>query len=269
MLRRMKRTVLLAFALAWSVLACDEDKKKAELLSKTGDSAAPTTMDAAAPLATTTASAAASAEPAKPKVCPDGPELKVDDPDMEAELRLKLNKPKDPLKVSDLSNVRSLNLTKKKTLDELDPCILPKLVNLKHLYLPPGKLRDLKPIAGLTQLESLRASITEVEDLKPLEKLVLLDRLDLGRTHIRDLKPLASLVNLTELELDDTQVSDLSPLAKCKKLEKLHIKHTNVTDVSPLKDLTKLKLLSVEGSAITNLDTLQPLVGRGLRVATK
>ena len=46
--------------------------------------------------------------------------------------------------MSDLGNLKSLDLTKKKELDELDPCIFPKLTGLKHLYLGPGKLRDLE-----------------------------------------------------------------------------------------------------------------------------
>ena len=245
----MKRIALAGLAALVGVVvltACDEDKKKAEILAKTASTDAGTT--GAATVATPTPSASASAEaPKKDVLCPTGPELTLTDKDLEAELRLKLGKPKDPLKMSDLANVRSLNLTKKQSLDELDPCIIPKLTGLKHLYLGPGKLRDLKPIANLVGLESLRSSINEVEDLKPLEKLVLLDRLDLGRTHVRD----------------------IGPLAKAKKLEKVSIKHTNVIDVSPLKGLDKLKFLYVEGCAIGNLDTLQPLVGRGLRVVTK
>ena len=265
----MKRTMLAGLALIAFFTACDEDKKKAEMLARTAPAEA-SAVEPAASAATSLPAASASAEPPKKDpLCPTGPDLALTDKDLEAELRLKLNKPKDPLKVSDLANVRSLNLTKKQSLDELDPCIIPKLTNLKHLYLGPGKLRDLKPIANLTGLESLRASINEVEDLKPLERLVLLDRLDLGRTHVRDIGPLANLVNLTELQLDDTQVSDLGPLAKAKKLEKVSIKHTNVTDVSFLKGLDKMKFLYVEGCAIGNLDTIQPLVGRGLRIVTK
>ncbi len=178
-------------------------------------------------------------------------------------------KPGEPLKMSDLANLKSLDLTKKKELDELDGCIFPKMTGLKFLYLGPGKLRDLKPIANLTRLEALRASINEVEDLKPLEKLTQLDVLDLGRTHVRDITSLAGLVNLTELQLDNTQVSDLKPLEKLKKLKILSIKNTTVTDVSPLKGMTDLKTLNVEGCAISNLDTIQPLIGRGLRVVTK
>ncbi len=265
-MKRIALGMLMALLGVVLITGCDEDKKKAEILAK----AAP---EAAAPLPSATAAAAsASAAPEAPKkevLCPTGPDLEVTDKDLEAELRLKLGRPKDALRMSDLSTVKSINLTKKQSLDELDPCIIPKLTGLHHLYLGPGKLRDLKPIANLTSLESLRASINEVEDLKPLEKLVLLDRVDLGRTHVRDIAPLAALVNLTELQLDDTQVSDLASLAKMKKLEKLSIKRTNVTDVSPLKGLEKLKFLYVEGCAIGNLDSIQPLVTRGLRVVTK
>jgi len=271
----MKRTTIALAALAGLGLvvvltACDEDKKKAEILAKTAptDAAIATAVVSAAPSAAPTPSATAEA-PKKDLLCPPGPDLVLTDKDLEAELRIKLAKPKDPLRMSDLANVRSLNLTKKQSLDELDPCVMPKLTGLKDLFLGPGKLRDLKPIANLAGLISLRASINEVEDLKPLEKLVLLDRLDLGRTHVRDIGPLANLVNLTELQLDGTQVSDLAPLAKAKKLERLSIKHTNVIDVSPLKGLDKLKFLYVEGCAIGNLDTIQPLVGRGLRIVTK
>lgn len=268
---RSSLAVVVLSALAPLVAGCDE-KDKAETPPASSSpavgaasvaSVAPVAVDAGAP------EIAKADAPKKELVCPTGPELAITDPDLEAELRLKLGKPKGALKVADLANVRSLNLTRKQSLDELDPCVIPKLTNLKHLYLGPGKLDDLRPIANLTQLESLRASINEVQDLKPLEKLTMLDRLDLGRTHVRDIGALANLVNLTELQLDDTQVTDLSPLAKAKKLEKVSIKNTLVTDVSPLKDAQKLKFLYVQGTALNNVDTLAPLKARGLKIVTQ
>lgn len=267
----MKRTARFGMALgAWALLVfatgCeDEEKKKEELVAKTVVDAAPPVPP---PVATISETAAPKEAEPKAVICPSGDELTIADPDLEAELRLKLSKPKGALRASELPKVKSLNLTRKASLDELDPCIVPKLTGLKDLFLGPGKLRDLRPIANLIHLVSLRASINEVSDLSPLEKLVQLDRLDLGRTHVRDLSVLEKLVNVTELQLDGTEISDIGPLAKMAKLEKLSIKKTNVTDVSPLKDLRKLKFLYVEGTAISNLDTLQPLVARGLRVVT-
>ena len=89
--------------------------------------------------AAATPSATASAAPKKDVLCPAGPDLTLTDPDIEAQIRLKLaKKPREPLKMSDLASLTSLNLTKKTSLDELDPCIFPKLVGLKFLYLAEG-----------------------------------------------------------------------------------------------------------------------------------
>ena len=238
-----------------SLVACDEEKKKADLLDATKPAET-------APLVIPSASASAAMEAAKPKepiVCPEGNAVKVSSPELEAQIRLKINKPKGDLDAADLAKVPSINLTTAKV-DELDPCTFPKMTGLKFLYIGQGKLTDLRPIQTLVRLEGLRASINEVEDLKPLEKLVKLDQLDLSKTHVRDLSVLANLVNVTELQLDDTQVSDLTPLAKMTKLEHVSIQHTNVTDVSPLKDLKKLKQLDVAGDAISNINVLNPKV---------
>lgn len=265
----MKRLLLLC---ALSLVACDDGDKKKDLLEKTTPSA--TVSATVAPLATPAASSAApSAKAMKPpKECTPGPDVTIDDPDLEAEIRLKADKPKDKnptLKTSDLALVKSVNLARKNNVDDLDPCVFPKLTGMKDLFLGPGKLNDLRPISTLIQLESLRASINEVEDLKPLEKLTKLDRLDISKTHVHDISVLANLVNLTELQMDDIQITDLSPIAKLKKLEKLSIQNTPITDVSPLKDLTKLKVLTVKGTAISNLDTIQPLMSKGLKVVSK
>jgi internalin A len=272
---RSLETLTLIFGLVAlaSIAGCDDqDKKKAELVTKTGASASAVVVASAVPKAAPAASSApVAAKP--PKDCGTGPDVTIDDPDIEAEIRLKLKKPKEtspgPLTSKDLAALTSLNVTKKATLEELDPCLFPKLVGLKFLYLPKGSYRDLKPIANLTKLEALRASISEVEDIKPLEKLVMLDQLDLGRSHVRDISTIANLVNLTELALDDTQVTDLTPLAKCTKLMTLSIKNTLVKDVSPLKDLKKLKTLNVQGTALENVDVLEPLKARGLKIQTK
>lgn len=268
----MKRAGLVALVLL--VLGCDDSDKKKELLAKAGveagaPSAGPTGVNVLPPAA----SASHAAAPAKPpKDCGTGDPV-IDDPDLEAEIRLKLNKPKDKnpeaITSKDLAKVTSLNLTKKQETKELDPCVLPKMIALRFLYVGKGEYRDLTPIAGLTKLEGLRVSISEVENLKPLEKLTALDQLDIGRTHVRDISALANNVNITELSMDDTQVSDISVLAKLTKLQKLSIKNTLVTDVSPLKDLKNLRVLDVAGTALNNVNLLEPLRAKGLKINTK
>jgi internalin A len=258
----------LVYAVALVALSgCDDPKKDTP---KPAPSAAVTSVASTPQVASAVPSASAEAPKTKaPIVCGTGPELDTKDAGLAEEIRRKLGKkPGEPVKNSELATIRSLNLIKAAS-SSLDPCVFQKTAALKDLFLGPGELDDLSPIANLTHMETLRASINHVSDLKPLEKLVLLDRLDLGRTHIRDIKPLENLVNLTELEIDDTQVSDLSPLSKLKKLERLSIRRTLVTDVSPLKDLQKLKYLYTEGAAVSDISPLQPLTARGLKIVSK
>ena len=214
---------------------------------------------------------AAAAEPPPPSPrkkatdCKQGGPVEFSDPALEAEVRRKLNKDKGPLSAADLKGVRTLNLAGGKV-SELDPCVFPLLLGVKDIFLGPGDLFDLSPIANLVQLESLRASVNKVTDVTPLAKLTKLDRLDLGRTGVRDLKPLAGLVSLTELQLDETEVSDLTPLAGCTKMEKLSVKKTQVKDLTPLRGMTKLKFLYLEGTPIDDVSPLGPLAAKGLKL---
>lgn len=239
-----------------ALVACEEDKEKAPVT---------TVKDSAPPAMTATATAApatAASAPAKKTItCAPGPDVDFHgNAALEAEVRKKLGKDAGTVKTSDLKAIKSINLTAG-SVDALDPCVFPLLTGMKDLFLGPGELDDLSPIAGLTQLVSLRASINKVSDLRPLEKMTQLDRLDLGRTSVRDVTPLAGLVALTELQLDDTQVSDISPLRTLKNLERLSIRHTPVKDISPLKDAKKLRFLYIEGAPIEDTNALSGNAG--------
>jgi internalin A len=183
----------------------------------------------------------------KAEDCPQGNVVKFDDPKVEEAVRLKLQKPQGDITKAELGTVSSLNISQMEV-NELDICLFPHMKSLKELFLGRGELDDLSPIAELTKLESLRASMNRVRDLTPLAKMTKMDRLDLGLTQASDLGPLAELTELTELQLDDTPVEDVSPLAKLTKLERLSLQRTRVKNYSPLKDLKALKFLYVKGS---------------------
>jgi internalin A len=250
----------LLFAVPALVLACDEPKKDAaaDAGAKPVATAAPSAV---------ASSASAAPEPVKKKKveCATGPNVEFADPAVETEVRRKLGKDGGAITKDDLKGVRSLNLTIK-PVNELDPCVFPLFVNLKDLFLGPGELEDLTPLATLYNLETVRASVSKVRDIKPLEKLVKMDRLDLGRTQVSDISVLANLGNLTELALDDTDVSDIGPLRGLIKLEKVSIKRTRVKDLSPLKDHKKLKFVWIEGAPIEDTNALTLLVNNGMRL---
>ncbi len=255
--------LLLGFALL-AGSGCDDPaitKDKVAPSASASTSAAPAASSVAAPAPPpASASASAAAAPPKPKKnvadCPKEATVKFDDPTMETAVRRQLRKDTGPIQRSELSKVKTLDISQAPSDDELDPCIFPAFTGVKGLYLAPGKLDDLTPLKTLTQLESLRASVIMVKDLTPLSGLTKLDRLDLGRTPVSDLRPLQTLVNLTELQLDDTEVTDISPLAKLTKLEVLSLKRTRVADVSPLRGMTSLKQIYIEGSLVKDTSPL-------------
>jgi internalin A len=213
---------------------------------------------AAVPTPTPTPAPTPSAAPTPPRAkkklsdCPPGTEVAIEDKALETELRKKLMKETGAITKADLKRLKSLNLSQLK---------------LAELFLGQGEYDDLSPLAGATQLESLRASINQVKDLTPLEKMTKLDRLDLGRTQVKDLKALEKLRLLTELQLDGTEVEDLTPLAKLERLEVLSVKNTKVRDASPLKGLKKLKTFYIGGTPLGELPTgLGPLRENGTKV---
>lgn len=259
------RTSGVAVSLLFFAFACDE--KKAD------PAPAKATASAVLPAAPPPASEAPVDDEApkkkEPKVCKPGSVVDFEgNAALEAQVRLKLSKEKGDVSVADLAKVKSINLSQSKV-DELDPCIFPHFKNLKELFLGPGKLDDLSPIADLKNLEALRASLNRVSDLKPLANLAKMDRLDLGHTRVMDLAPLSGLTEMTDLQLDDTPVSDLKPLSECKKLERLSIQRTNVKDLAPLRELEKLKFLYTSGAPIEDKFALAPLVTKGLKVISE
>jgi internalin A len=268
----MRRSLAVSTCLVFSLIGFGCDEKPAPTASA---SAAVTTPPPPAPApeppkpaaSAVEASAAAPAKPARKLAdCPKGPNAEFLQPEIEAEVRKKLPKPEGAITYADLGTLRSLNLSQVK-LTEVDVCIFPRMKALKELFLGPGEYSDLSALAGLTQLESLRASINQVKDLKPLEGMTKLDRLDLGRTQVSDLKPLAKLTKITELQLDDTPVEDVSPLAGMTGLETLSLKRTRVKDVSALKGLKKLKVLYTGGSLLdADPMSVAPLRANGTKI---
>jgi internalin A len=262
----MRETTLVALSVLSFLVACDEKKPEPD---KAKPAATPSAVIPAPPAASEVAHEEEAPVKKEPKVCKPGSVVDFDgNAALEAQVRLKTAKEKGDVTVADLAKVKSINLSQSKV-DELDPCIFPHFKNMKELFLGPGKVEDLSPIAGLKNLEALRASLNRVSDLKPLSELSKMDRLDLGHTRVMDITPLANLTELSDLQLDDTAVSDLKALSECKKLERLSIQRTNVKDLAPLRGLDKLKFVYTSGAPIQDKFALAPLVTKGLKVISE
>jgi internalin A len=255
---------VLALASLGSLAACDDDKKAEELIAKTA-------VDAAKPAPAASAASPVDAAPPPKKVVTCAPGSDVDfhgNAALEAEVRRKLGKDSGTVAQADLKTIKSINLSQAQV-DDLDPCVWPLFTGVHDVFLGRGDLDDLTPLAGLTQLVTLRAALNRVSDLTPLTKMTKMDRLDVSHTAVHDISALANMTALTEIQLDDTQVMDLSPLAPLKALERVSIRNTPVVDLSPLKDHKKLRFVYIEGTPISDISPLQPLMASGLKIMNK
>src|SRR5262249_42249087 len=148
-----------------ALAGCDDSKSNGASSSAKPSATAPplavpppSTPLQTAPLATApTGSAASSAASPPPKkkdvVCTKEPTVTISDPTLEGAVRGQLQKKDGPIQRADLKKVKTLNLAQATTNNELDPCIFPEFTGVKGLYLAPGKLDDLSPLKGLTQIE--------------------------------------------------------------------------------------------------------------------
>jgi internalin A len=127
-----------------------------------------------------------------------------------------------------------------------------KSLTTLHLY----RVVDIKPLAGLTNLQELTLQGGLIVDIKPLAGLTKLQKLDLDHNRVVDIKPLAGLTNLQKLSLDDNHIIDIKPLAGLTKLQDLNLNFNLIVDVKPLAGLTKLDRLSLHHNRIVDIKPL-------------
>ncbi|MDR1564690.1 MAG: cell wall-binding repeat-containing protein [Oscillospiraceae bacterium] len=108
-----------------------------------------------------------------------------------------------------------------------------------------GNIRDLSPLAGLTQVKVLEVVGGEVKNIVPLAGLTNLLELHLSSNEVSDITPLAKLTALRWLSLDNNEISDVSPLAALTELKVLNIWDNCISDMTPLAGLTQLTQLSI------------------------
>jgi internalin A len=140
---------------------------------------------------------------------------------------------------------------------DLEP--LRGLTSLQNLNCSDTQVSDLEPLRGLTSLQDLRCWSTKVSDLEPLRGLTSLQDLRCWSTKVSDLEPLRGLTSLQNLNCSFTKVSDLELLRGLTSLQNLDCWGTEVSDLEPLRGLTSLQNLNCGSTQVSDLEPLQEL----------
>ena len=123
---------------------------------------------------------------------------------------------------------------------EGDPIASAEMETLTHLQARNANISDLTGLEFATNLTSLDLGYGEggtshaVKDLSPLADLTQLTRLHLPGKSISDISAVTGLTNLTWLNLWGNPISDISPVAGLTNLINLYLGNNNISDLSPL-----------------------------------
>ncbi len=140
-----------------------------------------------------------------------------------------------PLTKADMSRLLVLASNRVDITEELsDLTGLEYAVRLHTLLLWDHRVRDLRPIANLTNLRYLGFNRGPISDITPLAGLVNLETLTIWGNQIVDVSSLANLINLRVLKLAYNQIEDFSPLAELVNLEWLEIQRNRSSDISAI-----------------------------------
>jgi hypothetical protein len=119
-------------------------------------------------------------------------------------------------------------------------------VNMYSLGLGDNRyIRDISPLAGMTEIVYLTLSQNRIEDISPLAGMIHLKELDIHHNQICDISPLAGLTNLRWLAIRENPIRDISALAGLTRLETLKLSYTEISDISPLAEMKCLRNLDM------------------------
>ena len=125
-----------------------------------------------------------------------------------------------------------------------------------------NQVRDIGPLANLTELTSLRLDGNQISDISPLANLTKLIGLELEDNQVRDISPLPldRMDALRSLILSDNQIRDISPLTRAPQtLTHLWLAYNQIRDISPITGLTALESLHLHSNEIRDISPITGL----------
>ena len=166
-------------------------------------------------------------------------------------LKIYMNSIRDISAVANLHNLEVLFIGGN---DIADCTPLSGLVRLTHLSFAWNPCA-LPVLSGLVSLRILQIGHSSLKDIAPLAHLSNLNSLNIyaGSDELTDITSLSDLTDLGHLVLNSTGVSDLSPISMLKDVITLNLSDNRISDVSPLLDLAKLKQLDLTENPLSSV----------------
>ena len=127
------------------------------------------------------------------------------------------------------------------------------LMQLRYLRLASGQLRDIAPLAPLTNLVMISLGGFPLSNFTPgLSSMLSLQYANIVRAGMSDLE-WVNLPYMSRLYLSGNLITNISPLTELKLLDTLDLSGNPITDLSPLAQMTNLTSLGVGQLGLDNL----------------
>jgi len=176
----------------------------------------------------------------------------IPDPELDAAIRLALDKPTGDISVADMESLTELDASSYTRWGGTVPA--PPIDSLEGLQ--AAKHLDWLDLSGsypFGQSPCGGSANLNTGDMSPLAPLTRLVRLDLMRNNLESLIWPEGLTNLTVLDLSVNSLTDFSVLTGLSNLQKLNLSCNQPTDLSFLSSLTSLQTLDLSYNEITGL----------------
>ena len=160
--------------------------------------------------------------------------VEFNDKNLETVIRQEINKPTGDVYLSDVSEIKVLDLGNR-------------------------EITDISALASLTNLESLDLKDNNITDINALANLTKLERLWLDRNNITDISPLADMKRLQKLYISGNQIKDINTLSNLISLEYSDLRRNNIKDITPVSNLTSLDRIWLDGNIVTDFAPLDSL----------
>ena len=147
------------------------------------------------------------------------------------------------------------------SIKDLSP--LAGLTNLTRLNLSQNNITDLSPLSEMATLTDLVAKNANISDLTGLEFATNLTFLWLENNNITDISSVTGLTKLTRLDFGNNFIADISPVAGLDNLTSLWLWDNSISDISSVTGLTNLTKLGLWGNSISDISPLVANIGLG------
>jgi len=161
-----------------------------------------------------------------------------------------------PLTAADVANVSTVigNFRGITDLTGLEHCKA-----LAALELAGNKIKDLKALSGLRQLQQVILTSNKVSEITPLGTLPALQYIELSHNGIKDLVPLARATNLASVYVGHNKVASIAPLTGLPRLVTLYAEGNGIRSLDGLQNLRSLSGISLSGNRISDVSPLAGL----------